>query len=273
MRQVFRIVCILLCLTQQTRAENELKLLTWNVESGGNSPAVIADQLAQLVGYDIYGLAEVHPSNSRRYTKSLGDRFKSVLSVTGNRDRLLLIYDIKKLELLESQDLDSYSGVRMNDANLRQRSPLVGRFKLRGTDSEFIVVMNHLACEDAELRKQQAKGLRLWCEDQTLPVIGIGDYNFDFDFKTRRGNAAFDEHMLDYRWRWVQPTPLIDTNWADRDGDGNDDYPDSCLDFTFVGAGAYNSHAKSRVIVRDGDFPDDERTSDHRPVELRVPLH
>ena len=61
--------------------------------------------------------------------------------------------------------------------------------------------------------------------------------NFDFDFKTRRGNAAFDEHMLDYRWRWVQPDKLVDTNWADRDGDGKDDYPDSCLDFTFVGAG------------------------------------
>ena len=97
-------------------------------------------------------------------------------------------------------------------------------------------------------------------------------YNFDFDFKTRRGNAAFDEHMLDYRWRWVQPTPLVDTNWADHDGDGKDDYPDSCLDFAFVGAGAYNRHAKSRVIVREGDFPDDETTSDHRPVELRVPL-
>ena len=168
-----------------------------------------------------------------------------MLSVTGNRDRLLLIYDSDKLELLESQELEAHNGVRMNDVNFRHRSPLVGRFKQRGTDIEFIVVLNHLARGNAELRKQQAKGLRLWCEDQTLPVIGIGDYNFDFDFKTRRGNAAFDEHMLDYRWRWVQPDKLVDTNWADRDGDGKDDYPDLCLDFTFVGAGAYNSHARS----------------------------
>ncbi len=221
-----------------------------------SSATLIADQRTQLGAYDIYGLLEVHSSNPRRYGRVLGDRFKSVLSVTGNRDRLLLIYDSDKLEPLESQELEAHDGVRMNDVNFRHRSPLVGHLKKRGTDIEFIVVLNHLARGNAELRKQQAKGLRLWCEDQTLPVIGIGDYNFDFDFKfkTRRGNAAYDEHKLDYRWRWVQPSPLVDTNCADRDADGKDDYPGSCLDFTFVGAGAYNSDARSRVIVREGAF-------------------
>jgi hypothetical protein len=47
-------------------------------------------------------------------------------------------------------------------------------------------------------------------------------------------------------------------------------YPHSCLDFTFVAGKAKLWHSRSRVIVRDGDFPDDEKTSDHRPVELVV---
>ena len=29
-------------------------------------------------------------------------------------------------------------------------------------------------------------------DNQELPIIGIGDYNFEFDFPTRKGNAAFD---------------------------------------------------------------------------------
>ncbi len=98
-------------------------------------------------------------------------------------------------------------------------------------------MLNHLARGNAELRQEQAKALRLWAADnQELPIIGIGDYNFVFDFPKRRGNAAFDEFHLDYVWYWVEPEKLVDTNWSDRDGDGVDDYPHSCLDFTFVAA-------------------------------------
>jgi hypothetical protein len=61
MSHVLRVTCILLCLTQLTHAENEQKLLAWKVENGGNDPQVIADQLAQLDGYNIYGLSEVSP--------------------------------------------------------------------------------------------------------------------------------------------------------------------------------------------------------------------
>ena len=43
------------------------RFLSWNIESGGNDPAVIAEQLAQLGHYDIFGLSEVAPSNTRCY--------------------------------------------------------------------------------------------------------------------------------------------------------------------------------------------------------------
>ncbi|MDA0991027.1 MAG: hypothetical protein O3A51_09780 [Verrucomicrobia bacterium] len=42
------------------------------------------------------------------------------------------------------------------------------------------------------------------------------------------------------------------------------------LDFTFVAGAAKDFKCENRVIVRDGDFPDDKSTSDHRPVELVV---
>ena len=120
---------------------------------------------------------------------------------------------------------------------------------------------------DAEFRAQQAGALREWARNKSTPIIAIGDYNFDYDFNTQKGNAAFDEFLKDGVWKWIKPVELIDTNWSD-DGNGHDRYPDSMLDFNFVAGAAKHWNAKCRVIVRDGDFPDDDETSDHRPVEL-----
>jgi hypothetical protein len=50
-----------------------------------------------------------------------------------------------------------------------------------------------------------------------------------FDFRTERGNDAFPEMIRDNVWEWVRPNQLIDTNWADRNKDGIDGYPDSML--------------------------------------------
>ena len=40
----------------------------------------------------------------------------------------------------------------------------------------------------------------------------------------------------------------------------------------FVSGPAKRWDPKCRVIVRPGDFPDNDKTSDHRPVELRLEL-
>lgn len=249
-----------------------LRLVAWNVESGGNDPNVIAKQLvSDLARYDIYGLTEVDPGNTRLYLKSLqtrSNRYRSIVTVTGGSDRMLLVYDLGRFDKLEHAELEAHDGVRMNDVNFRHRSPLMARFKDKTTDVEFIVVLNHLARGNAELRQEQAKALRLWAAAQNVPVLAIGDYNFDYDFLTGKGNKAFDEFLSDGTWQWVKPEKLVDTNWSDRDEDGVDDYPDSCLDFMFVAGKAKEWQPESRVIVRDGDFPDDETTSDHRPVEL-----
>ena len=44
------------------------------------------------------------------------------------------------------------------------------------------------------------------------------------------------------------------------------------LDYAFVAQGAKDWEANCKVIGRDGDFPDDETTSDHRPIELLLSL-
>ena len=70
-----------------------ISVLAWNVESGGNDPLVIAQQLTELAGYDIYCLSEVAAENFDRYAAALGPKFQSVNGRTGRNDRLQISFD------------------------------------------------------------------------------------------------------------------------------------------------------------------------------------
>lgn len=251
-------------------AANPLRILAWNVESDGNDPIVIAEQLKRMDDYHIYALSEAGRYDVMPYADALGHgkgfTFFHFGSSTGRDDRLAFIFDSSRLELIKSSELFLQGSRRLND--WRHRSPLVGHFRDKLNQVEFLVTVNHLARGNAKLRTEQAAGLREWAAEQTLPVIAVGDYNLDYDFPTEKGNSAFDEFVKDDTWTWVKPAKMIDTNWADYNGDGVDDYPDSMLDFAFVAGEAKSWNPKSKVITRRGDFPDNDRTSDHRPVEL-----
>lgn len=267
----FTLACLVtMSLTVTSQAE-ELRVLGWNVESGGNSPAKIAEQLKNLDSYDIVGLTEVQSKNFKRYANAIGDgeeaRYRYVASVTGKGDRLMIIYNTKRLSLNGFSELFNHKGTPLNDPNWGHRSPLVAHFYDRDAHFEFLFLVNHLARGNDQLRKKQAEGLRKWVDAQSLPVVAVGDYNFDYHIPTAKGNASFDEFLVLGIWKWVKPDPMVDTNWGDNNGDGKDDYPDSILDFVFVAKGAKDWPAVSKVIVRDGDFPDDGETSDHRPIE------
>ena len=246
----------------------KLSILAWNVESGGNDPNVIAAQLRELTGYDIYCLCEVHADSFDRYTAAVGEGFVSLNSKTGRGDRMQISFNGNRFELLQGNELHRHGNHELNNGN--HRSPLFVRLKDRRSGVQFIVMTNHLARASTELRTQQAIGLREWARNQNVAMINIGDFNMDFDFKSQRGNEAFTEMLRDDIWNWVRPSPLIDTNWSD--SDGVDRYPDSMLDFAFVAGSAKTWSPVCNVIVRGGDFPDDDSTSDHRPVELRLTI-
>jgi endonuclease/exonuclease/phosphatase family metal-dependent hydrolase len=249
-------------------AKDAITILSWNVESGGSDPAVIATQLKDFAKYDVVCLSEVSPNNFNDYWKALGSDFKAINGKTGRDDSLQILFNEKRFEELQRGELARYRDIVLNNGS--HRTPLFVRLRVRATGSEFIVMTNHLARGNAELRKQQAIGLREWARDQNVAVITVGDFNMDFDFKTERGNDAFPEMIRDNVWSWVRPIELIDTNWADKNADGVDEYPDSMLDFAFVAGPAKSWSPKCSVVVRPGDFPDDRNTSDHRPIELTL---
>ncbi|HBV63692.1 MAG TPA: hypothetical protein DEF45_11785 [Rhodopirellula sp.] len=245
---------------------NEVRLLAWNVESGGNDPAVISVQLAEFIGYDVICLSEVSQHSFERYSSALANQYHEVHGKTGRADRLQIFVKKARYELLDSKELTQHRRHILNTGN--HRSPLFVRIQDRNSSQQMIVMTNHLARGNADFRQQQAAGLREWARDQDVPVIALGDFNMDFDYRKMKGNAAFDEMVRDNVWSWLAPETFIDTNWSDRDGDGIDNYPDSMLDLAFAAGAAKEWGIECRVIVRPNDFPDDQTTSDHRPIEL-----
>ena len=245
----------------------DLLVMGWNVESGGhsktdrtqgNSPKVIAKTIADFQGYDIIGLCEVHPNNIAKYVQAAGvgegSRFKDVIGSTGAGDRLMIMFDSDRLDLVESKELH-----HLNNGN--HRSPLVGHFKIKEGGIEFFFMVNHLARGDSNLRRRQATGLSKWADSESLPIIAAGDFNFDYSLDDQKGNKAMKRMLSGNVFEWVKPAQLIKTN-ASR--------YNSILDFIFVANRPDTWKIASEILTAGFPFPDTNKTSDHRPVIARI---
>lgn len=253
-------------------AADTLSLITWNVESGGAEPATIARELAELPRCDAYFLQEVSARDIGRYAavirRAHGNEYKHYLGSLGSGDRLAVVIDESRYRIRSFSELMSYDSFTLND--WRHRPPLVVEVASLQDGQPLLLVNVHLARGNKRLRTEQATGLREWARTRGLPVVLAGDCNFDYDFRQRRGNAAWKAFFAGGVWAELAPSPRIDTNWSDRNRDGRDDYPDSALDFVAVCSSGSQLDGECEVLVRDGDFPDTEATSDHRPVQANV---
>lgn len=259
------ILCLLFC---STASAQEFSILAWNVE-GSSDPAVIKKQLGEfLEPFDILALTEVSIDQLENY----GSQFQPASYVGGTTSdlRLLVAWDDTKFEKMQVIELREYNGVIIGEGG--QRAPLIVTLRIRETGQEFHLIDNHLARGNENKRNQQTTALVEWARNQSLPIIAVGDYNMDYEFRSQRGNEAFSIMQRDGIYQWVKPFPLIDTNWYDKDRDGKDDFPESILDYTFIAGPAKDWTISTHVIVRANDFPDDRSTSDHRPVLTKVKI-
>lgn len=267
-RRVLAAAVLALCLAQAAQAET-LRVVAFNVESGGADPSTIAQQISTMGAVDIWGLSEVKNFAWAMQFKAAvmaatGDPYWFIFGNTGGEDRLVLLYNQDTLEELDTEEL--------HDINPegRVRAPLVAHFRIKGTSQEFKAVVNHLYRKRANLRHQQARQLRAWAETQTVPVITLGDFNFDWESDTDH-DTGFDELTSGNVFTWVRPSNLL--------LDGNL-LPTQChtdfrsvLDFVFVGGDAQDWSGSSQILFPQPEYcPDDNLTSDHRPVEATFTL-
>lgn len=261
-------LCAVFCVT--SNATEPIRILSWNIQSGGSDTSVIIEQMkTQMPKYDIVALSEVPPADIEPIAKALG--WKHFGGTRGGERRLMFAWS-DRFAALQSSELQSVGGTDFpGGINV---VPLFVSLKELNSEKSFFVVDNHFTRGNESTRNKQAELLRDWVSGSShphvAPTIAVGDYNMDYDFHTKKGNAAFDIIRKDGHWTWIEPKELIDTNWADTDGDGKDNFPDSMLDFVFVNKAAQAWKVSCEVVVRKGDFPDDEKTSDHRPVLITI---
>ena len=117
------------------------------------------------------------------------------------------------------------------------------------------------AAEDGETacRHEQARLLKAWVREQTLPIIAVGDYNFDWGVTDgeRVHGQGYDLLTADGIFTWIRPPRLIRTQCSFN----------SVLDVVFVTGDARRWRASSEILAADESYcPSDRSRSDHRPV-------
>jgi len=244
-------------------AASDITVVGWNVESGGADPLVIGERLAEFEDVDLWGLSEVNSAEDGETFEAAteigeGTDFESILSVSGGGDRLLAVYDTDRFALVGYEELDEIN------VGGNVRAALVLHLLEKDSGQELLFMVNHLYRSDAAARLTQAQLLNEWASQQTLPALAVGDYNFDWDIRTDAHDAGYDRMTADGHWAWVRPPALVTTQCS-----GWPCQYESVLDFVFVAGPARDRQAMSEIVVEPGDFPDDERTSDHRPVLAR----
>ncbi len=242
-----------------------LQCMIFNVESDDNDPAVIAQRIEAFNGAEVWGLSEVKAENAERYflaaSKDEGASFAKILGETGRNDRLMVIYNSERLELIESRPMSELSN------NGRHRAPLAVHFRDTRTAKEFWFINNHLARGDASSRNRQATALRDFALAEPIPVIVCGDLNLDYSTipGKEKGNTAFRTLIGPQGLHWVETPRDIWTN----------SHPDflSILDYYLVNKLAEDSwQMQAMVFTEEGDEEDTPLISDHRPVGLSLRL-
>jgi hypothetical protein len=262
--KIFILAAIVVVLAApMTQAQETLTVVSWNAESGDADPDSVAARIAGFDDVDIWGICEVSAAWEQTFTTAAGEgegaEFRSILGTTGGADRLLILYDADRFELLGSEQLDAIN------PSMAVRSPLVGRFRYRPDGPEFLFMVNHLYRTNDAARATQSTQLNDWAEAQDLPLIAVGDYNYDW-----RVEGGEDHHDLGYDrlteddvFVWVRPTVLERTQHSNS-------YTPAVLDFVFLANAQNVLGGTSEIVVVAGDFPDNHSTPDHRPVRASL---
>jgi endonuclease/exonuclease/phosphatase family metal-dependent hydrolase len=259
---LFFIISVLLS-AQEGRTE--AAVLSWNIESGGTEEASIAARMNEIAAvYDValWALSEVPADAARELFPKLEriDDYTVYMSELRGNDRLAFLIDNSVFQLLELTELREVALVTMRPA-------FAAELLHRPSGREILIILVHLARSPNYMRYAQSRALRIWAARKyRRPVFIVGDFNYDWDIDSRGASRdpGFDI-LTDDDFMWAEPAELVASQFSDGNRDGSNDY-NSILDFVFYNEAAAALSPESRILQFSGDFPDDETSSDHRPV-------
>ncbi len=265
--QRFIAAAFLVALSGIYASAQRLTVIGWNLESGGSSSTKIAERVRKFQGVDLWGLSEVAGDATLRDFEIAaedgeGADFRRILSATGCGDRLGIVFNAARLQFINLQELHriTYNAEEAPPARC-ERSPLVAEFRDTRSNRRFVFVVNHLARGDRTLRHAQGQRLNEWVQTQTLPVIAVGDYNFDWAVTNgdRNHDAGFDKMVAGGHWAWVRPKTLVRSQC-------NPNF-NSILSFVFVSVTARPFALTSEILQEANDCGNSAVNSDHRPLK------
>ncbi len=232
-------------------------LAGFNLQSSDADQNVLIGQLKTTRPAQIWGLAEVTassgPALEAAFEAATEHDYAHVMGSTGGRQyRLLVAFDTERFELIDDREL-KYIGGRSG------RAPLILELRDRESEQHLLFMVNHLQRTDDALRLQQARQLHDWASLQILPVIAVGDYNFDWLLANGDDDhdAGYDALTAGGVFSWLRPRSLFPTQCSSFR---------SVLDFVFVAQGAREWPFESYVLDTERPCIDNAQRSDHRPV-------
>lgn len=239
----------------------ELVVGSFNLESGGADIKRLAGQIATRPDVDIWGLSEVQEEGWAReiaaqISDAAGTPFEAIIGTTGRSDRLAVVFDAERFTVKHVEEI--------HDLNIggNVRAPLVVTFADRDSGATFAFMVNHLYRSSSKRRHQQADGLNAWAADIEVPLIAVGDYNFDWDSRggELKHDMGYDLLTKDGRFSWVKPEQLVPTQCNPKF--------ESVLDFVFVAnEKEVLRPLESEILFTSSNYCDDyEANSDHRPI-------
>ena len=253
-------------LSSPARSAEMLSVISFNIESDQDTdPRKVAQEIAKLSAagqVDLFGLAEVQNQFDADLYQKAADRegagFRYLLAKNGNEDRVAILYNYDTLKFREVFELDRLPG---------SRKALIARFQHKTSDVEFLFIVNHFNRRDTERRQRQARLIRDWVLKQPLPAILVGDYNFDYDPSTQRGNRSFEIFTEDEGLVWLRPA-CVEDGTCPATGTQCDSRYNSISDFVFIADQKRGWKGLSKVLFQRANYCDRERRgySDHRPV-------
>lgn len=234
-----------------------ISAIGYNIEGGylpDANPKTVANFMGKAGQADIWGLSEVTVSWIPQLIDGAGGRHYKAISTEGaieTTDALAILYDTNKLELIESKELLHIK------RHQHSRAPLVATFQEIATGKRFEFMVNHLERKREHDRNEQAKLLNTYGRETNIPIVAMGDYNFDWSLKNHTHNQGYTELTKAGVFTWEKPQNMIMTSCARS--------YNSILDFALYTNGI--KPIKSNVLLAARHYCyDDKSKPDHRPV-------
>jgi len=259
--------------TPQVRQEppypsNQFTIVNWNVDSLKPDPHMAALRMARMEGVDLWGICGVRNEQwAEMFRAAAGENepreVASLLSPTCGTDRLLILYDSRRFELIRHYEF-GWEDEPWYRPDMVLRPSLVAQLRHRATGQEFLFMVN---CLHPKWTALQAEKIARWARRQGLPIIAAGTYYFQYNLGAEPlrcdGQPGFAVLQDGGVFLWVTPQSLIRTY----------DSPYNTIeDFVFIANVVGKLYACSQIIVNPDDFAGREPTGAHRPIQTTVTI-